>query len=103
MLLDVSQNASYTDYILIVSSKNARQSEAITDNVARVLKAGGRELIGYEGEHESQWRLLDYGDLVVHVFHHPLRSYYDLESLWSEADQISLNVPPEQRVASDIY
>jgi ribosome-associated protein len=95
VLLDVTGLASYTDFILILSGRSARQVEAITEAIQQKLKEERYDPLGVEGERGSQWMLLDYGDVVVHVFYHPLRDYYDLEGLWSEAPRVILDVPPE--------
>ena len=58
----------------------------------------GYRAIGVEGVREGRWALLDYGDLVVHVFDHPLREFYDLEGMWFDAPKLELQVPPEQRI-----
>jgi ribosome-associated protein len=95
VLLDVSARASYTDFIGIVSGKSDRQVEAIAENVIRALSARGWQLLGREGNGNGRWTLLDFGDIVLHVFFHPVREFYDIESLWIDAPRIKLKVPPE--------
>lgn len=102
VLLEVSQLSSYTDYILILSARSIRQVEAITEAIRQQLKGLGHDLLGAEGERAAPWMLLDYGDVVVHIFYHPQREFYDLEGLWSEAKRVELEVPAELRVA-EVY
>lgn len=94
-LLDVSETSSYTDYLLIFSGRSTRQVEAITEAVRQGMKGAGHEVLGVEGQRGAQWMLLDYADVVVHVFYHPQRQFYDLEGLWSEAARVPIEVPPE--------
>jgi ribosome-associated protein len=95
VLIDVSGMASYTDFIAIVSGRSDRQVDAIADGVLVAMKARGRHLLGQEGSGSGRWTLLDFGDVVIHVFYHPVREFYDLESLWVDAPRIPLKVPPE--------
>ncbi len=95
VLLDVTGLSSYTDYILLLSGRSIRQVEAISDAIQQNLKEQRHQPIGVEGERGGQWMLIDYGDVVIHIFYHPLRDYYDLEGLWSEAPRVQLDVPPE--------
>ena len=95
VLLEVGARASYTDFIGIVSGRSDRQVEAIAENVIRTLKARGWQLLGREGNGNGRWTLLDFGDIVLHVFFHPVREFYDIESLWIDAPRIKLKVPPE--------
>jgi ribosome-associated protein len=95
VLLDVSARASYTDFIGIVSGRSDRQVEAIAENVVKTLSARGWHLLGREGNGNGRWTLLDFGDIVVHVFYHPVREFYDIESLWIDAPRVKLKVPPE--------
>jgi ribosome-associated protein len=99
VLLDVTHFATYTDYILILSGRSIRQVEAITDAIQQGLKERGHNPLGFEGTQSGQWMLLDYGDMVVHIFYEPLRDYYDLEGLWSDAPRIAIDLPVERRVA----
>lgn len=104
VLLSVGDLCSYTDYILLVSGRSDRQVDAIADGVKAALRDTGRQAMGVEGKSSGQWALLDYGDIIVHVFHHPVREHYDLESLWSEAERVKIDVPDEARVlAEDTY
>jgi len=101
VLLDVRELCSYTEYILMVSGRSDRQVDAIADAVAQALKAAGRRALGVEGVTSGQWALLDFGDLVVHVFLHRVRLHYDLESLWHEAPRVPIEVPAEARATPD--
>jgi ribosome-associated protein len=95
VLIDVSARATYTDFIGIVSGRSDRQVDAIAENVIRTLKTRGWHLLGREGNGNGRWTLLDFGDIVLHVFYHPVREFYDIESLWIDAPRVKLQVPPE--------
>jgi ribosome-associated protein len=95
VLIDVSAMASYTDFIGIVSGRSDRQVEAIADGVSQFMKSRGRRVLGQEGSGGGRWTLLDFGEIVIHVFYHPIREFYDLESLWIEAPRVKMAIPPE--------
>jgi ribosome-associated protein len=95
VLIDVSAMASYTDFIGIVSGRSDRQVEAIADGVSQYMKLRGRRVIGHEGSGNGRWTLLDFGEIVIHVFYHPVREFYDLESLWIDAPRVKIAVPPD--------
>jgi ribosome-associated protein len=97
VLLDVSGQASYTDYILLVSGTSDRHVQTISDAVVEAFAKLRRRPIGVEGQREGQWALIDFGDVVVHVFYHPMRDFYDLEGLWCDAPRVALEVPAEAR------
>lgn len=88
VLLEVYGMTSLTDYFLIVSGRSTRQVQAITRHLVRRLRDDGFRAFGVEGEQEGQWVLLDYGDVIIHVFYEPMRAFYDLEGLWAEAPRI---------------
>jgi ribosome-associated protein len=92
VLLDVSEVASFTEYFLIATGTNARQVQAISDEVVERLKKGGRRPARVEGYRGAEWVLLDYGDFVFHVFEEKARRFYDLERLWRDAGRLPL--PP---------
>lgn len=88
-LFDVREMSSLTDFLLIVSGRSDRQVQAIAENVRIELKNKHEELpLAVEGMDKGRWILLDYGDLMVHVFQPDVREFYDLEGLWSEAPEI---------------
>ena len=95
VLIDVSDAATYTDFIAIVSGRSDRQVDAIAEHVVATLKKQGRVLLGREGSGNGRWTLLDFGGVVVHVFYHPVREFYDIESLWIDAPRVKLDVPAE--------
>ncbi|HVV48542.1 MAG TPA: ribosome silencing factor [Polyangia bacterium] len=95
VLIDVSAMGSYTDFIGVVSGRSDRQVDAIAEAIGQAMKARGLFPLGREGEGTGRWTLLDFGGFVVHVFYHPVREFYDLESLWIEAPRVKLEVPPE--------
>jgi ribosome-associated protein len=97
VLLDVRALASYTDYILIVSGRSDRQVQSIGEGVREALRLENVRPMGSEGLKDGQWSLLDFGDMIVHVFYHPVREFYDLEGLWADAPRVPLEVPPEAR------
>ena len=95
VLIDVSAMASYTDFIGIVSGRSDRQVDAIAESIRQAMKARGRMTLGQEGTGNGRWTLLDFGSVVIHVFYHPVREFYDLESLWIEAPRVPLEIPAE--------
>ncbi len=104
VVLDVRELAAYTDFVGIVSGRSERQVEAIADAVVEGLKQQGKRPLGVEiGSPQRTWALLDYGDFVLHVFFHPTRDFYDLESMLQEAPRLPIEVPPEQRHVPEAY
>ena len=99
VLIEVSAMASYTDFIGIVSGRSDRQVEAIADGVSQFMKLHGRRVIGHEGSGNGRWTLLDFGEIVIHVFYHPVREFYDLESLWIDAPRVKIAIPPDAILA----
>lgn len=90
LVLDVSRLSSFADYFVICSGKSSRQVQGIADNLEMSLRQRGIRPAGIEGSREGHWILMDYGDVIVHIFYEPVRLFYDLESLWSEAKRIDL-------------
>jgi len=101
VLLDVRGLASYADYIMLVSGRSDRQVMAIADGVLEAAARAGQRPLGTEGLKGGHWSLIDFGDLIVHVFYHPVREFYDLESFWIDAPRVPLDVPPEARLGVD--
>jgi ribosome-associated protein len=99
VLIDVSGMASYTDFIGVVSGRSDRQVDAIAENIRMAMKGRGRMALGQEGAGSGRWTLLDFGSVVIHVFYHPVREFYDLESLWIEAPRVPIAVPAESKIS----
>ena len=86
VLLDIREQSIVADYFIICSGKSQRQLKAIVEGLTRELKTEHQVAPWYaEGEAETGWVLLDYGDVVVHAFAPEVRQYYDLEGLWNES------------------
>jgi ribosome-associated protein len=84
-ILDVHGLIVITDYFVICSGATERQVRTIVEEIEKALRDLGRKPVRREGESERRWVLLDYVDLVVHVFTEEEREYYDLERLWGDA------------------
>jgi len=85
VILNVSKLTAVSDYLLICSADSERQVEAIADSIEDGLRKKGERPLGIEGVSEGRWALIDYVDVVVHIFLDPVRAFYDLEGLWAEA------------------
>ncbi len=90
VVLDLRAIASFTDYFLITSGTNARQVQAIADEIVERLKKLGTRAQRVEGYQTAEWVLVDYGDFIVHVFENKARQFYDLERLWRDAARVAL-------------
>lgn len=91
--LDVSEPLPLVDIFLLVTGTSERNVSAIADAIEDELVAAGHKRIRREGRAESRWVLLDFGDLVAHVFHAEERVYYGLERLWSDCPVIPVELP----------
>jgi ribosome-associated protein len=90
----VLEIAQYTDYMVVASGTSDRHATAIADNVEEHLqKTMGEKPISVEGRTWGRWVLLDYGNLVVHIFQRPVREYYQLERLYADAPRLHLDEP----------
>jgi ribosome-associated protein len=88
--LDLRDVTSFADFFVIASGANARQIQAITDEVETQLKELGEYPLSVEGYQNAEWVLLDYGDYLIHIFTEKARQYYDLERLWRDAKTVAL-------------
>jgi ribosome-associated protein len=85
LVLDVRGKASYADYIVVGSGDTERMVNALAEGVEEKLRPDGKRPIGREGEETGNWVLLDYGEVVAHLFLADARGFYDLEGLWADA------------------
>ena len=83
---DVHTQTTMTDYMIIASGGSDRQVKAIADKVIEAARARKIKPLGVEGRQQSEWILIDFGDVIAHVMHPETRDYYQLEKLWSVSD-----------------
>ena len=83
--LDVKNKSSVTDTMIIASGRSTRHVKSISDNIIKKLKKIKIKPIGIEGYSKSEWVLIDFGDVLVHVMHPDAREFYSLEKLWDES------------------
>jgi ribosome-associated protein len=91
--LDVSGPLPLTDIFLLVTGRNERNVQAIAGEIEDKMIEAGAKPLRREGRAEGRWILLDFGDIVVHVFHEEDRMYYSLERLWKDCPTIPLDLP----------
>lgn len=91
-VLNVSGITSITDYYVIVTAKNTVHAKTLCDEVEEQLKKQGISARNIEGYQSAMWILLDFENVIVHVFYEETRKFYDLERLWSDAQRIDINV-----------
>jgi len=96
LALDLRGISSVAEYFVIVTGTSDRHVQAVAQNVVQAYKAIGIKALGEEGFREGKWILLDYGEVVVHVFLEPVREYYDIERLWLDAPRLDLDAAVEE-------
>jgi len=90
VVLDVNGASSFADYFVIAHGRSTRHVQGMADNIRRDLKKLGAYPRSVEGESEAKWILMDYGDVIVHLFYEPVRGFYDLEGLWHDVPRLQL-------------
>ncbi len=95
ILLDLEGLGAFTDYFVVCTGFSSRQIDAICDEIEERLERKGARLLHREGKAGSDWMLLDFGGLIVHVFTERARHFYDLERLWRAARRIEFKEPRE--------
>ncbi|MEM1418176.1 MAG: ribosome silencing factor [Myxococcota bacterium] len=100
-VIDLRGIVDYADFVVVASGRSDRQVAAIAKGIEDDLKAQhGIRCLGVEGLPQGRWVLMDFSDVIVHVFHQDTRGYYDLESLWIDAARVDLEIPGrEQEIA----
>lgn len=88
VVVDVRGLASYADYFVVMTAESDPQMHAIADHVRLEMKERGKRTLGVEGLTSGQWVLLDFGDVVAHVFYQDMRQFYDIEGLWADAPRL---------------
>jgi ribosome-associated protein len=88
LALDISKIASFASYFLFCTGDSSRQMQAIADEIEKKLKEAGIRPSHIEGYQNSEWILMDYFDLVIHIFSKEARDFYDLERLWRDGKRL---------------
>jgi ribosome-associated protein len=87
VVLNLKELGAFAEYFVLASATNERQAQAMSDAVEAAMKAEGRRPYSHEGYHKGAWILIDYGDVVFHLFHEEARRFYGLERLWGDAPE----------------
>ena len=90
IVLDIKKLSSFADYFIICSATSNRQAQAIASSIELDLKKEKIYSLGIEGFKEGEWILLDYDEVIIHIFYQPLREFYELERLWVDAPRIEI-------------
>ena len=89
IIIDVEELVGYTSYFVIASGRSERQVQALADHLRRESRTqGAQRALGTEGAEGGRWALIDFGDVIVHVFREDERDHYDLEGLWQDAPRL---------------
>ena len=94
LILQIAPLTSVADYLVIGSADSDRQASAIADHIDGILSSSGAKPFGIEGKGSSHWVLMDYGDVIVHIFRQDVREHYALERLWADAKRITVPGQP---------
>lgn len=95
-IIDVRGKVDYADFVVVMSGRSERQVSAIAKGIVEsVKKDHGVSCQSIEGVQQGQWVLIDFCDVIVHVFHRDMRGYYDLEALWLDAERIPFEDPSD--------
>jgi len=100
VVLETGKVSSIADYFVICSGRSDTQVQALADAVEEQLAQKGVRPLAVEGFPHGQWVLVDYGDVVVHIFYVPVRQFYDLERLWTRAPRVELPEPFQSQARS---
>jgi len=95
VILDVRGLTTFTDYFLIMSGKSTRHVQALAETIEGKFRSKRIKTSSAEGLREAMWVLLDFDDIVVHIFYHEQRKFYDLEGLWSEGKHVEVEPSPK--------
>lgn len=95
--LDMKGLSDFADYFIVVSGRSDRQAQGIARRAMEMAEQRGISPVSVEGFDKGHWILIDFGEVVLHVFYGPMREHYNLEALWSRAKQVDLFKPASAR------
>ena len=93
VVLEVRELTSIADYFIICSGSSDRQVQSIAQGIEEKLSEAGHSALSVEGANRGHWVLMDFSDVIVHIFYEPVREFYDLEGLWGHAPRVELPEP----------
>ena len=93
VVLEVRELTSIADYFIICSGSSDRQVQSIAQGIEENLSETGHSPLSVEGANRGHWVLMDFSDVIVHIFYEPVREFYDLEGLWGHAPRVELPEP----------
>ena len=94
-LINIEKVSVIADYFLIASGTNRAQMQALSENVEEQMEKKGFQIKQKEGYQSASWILLDYGDIIIHLFDREMRLFYDLERIWRDGESITLSDLPD--------
>jgi len=97
LVLDLKGKSPATDYFVIVTGTSDRQMRTVSDEICKAAREQGRQRFGSAGYEQGRWILLDFIDIVIHIFDAEYRDYYDLELLWGDAKRLKWEKPKRSR------
>ena len=94
-IIDVRGKVDYADYVLVMAGRSDRQVGALVRHIGETMqRERGARCLAVEGMPRATWVLMDFGDVIVHLFHQDTRGYYDIESLWIDAARVAVDASP---------
>jgi len=91
ILLDIRKITTIADYMLVLSCTSTKHTQGIAAFIKESFENKKIKLLSIEGFNEGSWILLDYGDIIIHIFDQPLREFYQIENLWKDGKQVKLD------------
>jgi ribosome-associated protein len=98
VVLDVHEHTSIADYFIVCSGRSDRQVQSIAQGIEENAAEEGLRPFAVEGAQRGHWALIDYSDVIVHIFYEPVREFYDLDGLWGQAPKAKLPEPVAELV-----
>jgi len=96
VILNVKDLCSYADYFLITSGTSDKHVQAVADGIVDKMRSKGKKPLGIEGMQKGHWILVDFDDVIVHIFYRPIREFYGLEKLWADAEHVEVKDGPKK-------
>ena len=100
-ILNLKELSSFADYFIILSGTSDRQVQSIAASIRENLKECGIVPLGIEGENLGKWVLMDYEDVIIHIFYEPIREFYDIERLWPDVPRMEVGDDVTEMTALD--